>query len=59
MKEFLSQAGVPYTVRNVDEDLGAYDHLIALGFRTVPVTLVGDTAIVGFDAEALGAAISA
>ena len=48
-----------FTVHDVDEDPGAYDRLIALGFRTVPVTLVGDTAIIGFDAEALAAAIRA
>lgn len=57
MKEFLSHAGVPYTVHDVDQDLDAYDRLIALGFRTVPVTLVGGTSIVGFDAEALAAAL--
>lgn len=54
MKEFLSQAGHPFTVLDVDEDLEAYDRLIALGYRTVPLTLVGETAVVGFDPAALG-----
>lgn len=48
-----------FTNRNVDDDLDAYDALVALGYRTVPVTLVGDTAIVGFRPEALAAALSA
>jgi glutaredoxin len=57
VKEFLSQAGVPFTALNVDDDLAAYDRLIAMGFRTVPVTLVGDIAIAGFDPAALGDAL--
>lgn len=59
MKEFLSRAGRPFTVRNVDEDLSAYQDLIARGFRAVPVTIIGDTAIKGFDEEALRRALEA
>lgn len=57
MKEFLSRAGRPFLVRNVDEDLEAYNDLIARGFRAVPVTLIGGTAIKGFDEAALQAAL--
>ncbi len=57
MKEFLSRAGHPYTLRNVDDDLAAYQELIARGFRTVPVTIVGETAIKGYDEPALIAAL--
>jgi len=53
VKEFLSRAGYPFTARNVDEDEAAYDELIALGFRSVPVTIVGETAIRGYDPDAL------
>jgi glutaredoxin len=49
---------VPFTAFNVDEDEAAYDALIARGFRTVPVTLIGDRAVKGFDAAALTAAIA-
>jgi glutaredoxin len=59
VKELLSQAGVPYTARNIEEDDTAYDELIARGFRTVPVAVIGDTVVKGFDAEALHAAIAA
>ena len=58
MKEFLSQAGVPFTARNVEEDDAAYDELIARGFRTVPVTAIGDAVVKGFDAAALTAALA-
>jgi glutaredoxin len=59
VKAWLSQAGVPFTARNVDEDDRAYDELLALGYRTIPVTIVGDQAIKGFDAAALETAIAA
>ena len=59
MKEFLSQAGVPFTAHDVEENDTAYDALIALGFRTVPVTLIGDRVVKGFDAGALTSAIDA
>lgn len=61
MKELLSQAGVPFSVRNVETDLDAYRALIARGFRTVPVTFVGEeassVAIVGFNDTALRRAL--
>ena len=59
MKEFLSRAGAAFTVMNVDEDDRAYDALIARGLRTVPVTLVGDQVIRGYDPAALEQALAA
>jgi glutaredoxin len=59
VKELLSRAGVPFAAHNVDEDGTAYDDLIARGFRTVPVTVIGDQVVIGFDAEALTRAIAA
>ena len=50
---------MPFTAHNVDEDDKAYDELVARGFRTIPVTVFGDTIVMGFDAEALTAAIAA
>jgi glutaredoxin len=58
VKEFLSRGGVPFTAFNVDEDDRAYDDLIARGFRTVPVTVIGERVVMGFDADALTAAIA-
>lgn len=49
---------MPFTVREVDSDVAAYDALMALGFRAVPVTLVGDHAIRGYDIAALEAALA-
>lgn len=59
VKEFLSRAGVTFTVLNVDEDNRAYDALIARGLRSVPVTLIGDHVVRGFDPSALRRALDA
>jgi glutaredoxin len=57
VKEFLSRTGRSFVVRHVDEDPDAYDALLALGYRAVPVTLIGTRAVKGFDPEALAAAL--
>ena len=57
MKEFLSQAGRAFLERNVDVDTDAYDALVARGWRTVPLTFVGDATVRGFDQGALQAAL--
>ncbi len=59
MKELLSHAGAAFIAKNVDEDALAYDELIALHFRTVPVTIIGDRVIRGFDPAALRSALAA
>jgi len=59
VKAWLSRAGVEFTAYNVDEDERAYDELLARGFRSVPVTIIGDRAIKGFDEAALADAVAA
>jgi glutaredoxin len=59
VKELLSRAGVPFTAKNVDEDDRAYDELIARGFRTIPVTILGDRVLTGFNPVELSDAIDA
>lgn len=59
MKELLSQHGVAFDERLVDEDPAAYDELLALGYRTVPVTRIGSRVISGFDRDALLTALAA
>ena len=59
MKEFLSREGAPFTAYNVDEDDRAYDALLARGFRSVPVAIIGDHVVKGFDPVALRAAVTA
>lgn len=59
MKEFLSRAGHTFTVKQVDEDDTAYAELIALGVRTIPLTVIGGQMIKGYDEPKLRAAIAA
>jgi hypothetical protein len=59
VKEFLSREGQPFTVKNVEEDDAAYEALLALGFRVVPVTIVNGHVIAGFNERALRTAVSA
>jgi glutaredoxin len=58
VKEFLSQHGHSFTVRVVDDDDAAYDDLIALGYRTIPVTVIGGSVVIGFDPGALAQALA-
>jgi len=57
VKEFLSREGVEFTAYNVDEDDRAYDDLIARGWRTIPVTVIGERVVKGFDPDALRSAL--
>jgi glutaredoxin len=58
VKEFLSRAGQTFEVKNIEEDDQAYDELLALGARSVPVTLIGDRMITGFDQAQLRSALA-
>ena len=59
MKEFLSRAGKKFDVLLVDQDDLAYDELLKLGYRTVPVTVIGEHTVIGFDPDELTKALAA
>jgi glutaredoxin len=59
VKEFLSREGHAFEAKNVEEDDSAYDELMALGARSVPVTVVDGQVITGFDQARLRAALAA
>lgn len=52
-KDFLSRRGIPYTLKDIRADQAAHDELLALGFKSTPVTVVDGIAVVGFDQERL------
>lgn len=59
MKEFLSQRNITYTEKYVDRDRDAAIEMIRRsGQQGVPVTVIGDHVIVGFDRPKLERAIS-
>ena len=59
VKEFLSREGHPFEIRNIEEDDTAYDELMKLGARSVPVTVIDGQVITGFDQARLRAALTA
>jgi glutaredoxin len=53
VKAWLSRAGIRFEERSVMTDDAAYDELLSLGFRRVPVTVIGELMVQGYDPEAL------
>ncbi len=51
--EFLSRRSIPYEGRDISENSEFLDELVKTGFMATPVTIIGDEAIVGFDANRL------
>jgi glutaredoxin len=49
----LSRQGVAFVDRNVEEDDQASDELLALGFRSIPVTVIKGVPIRGYDEAAI------
>ena len=57
MKEFLSRNGFEFAVKNVDDDAEAFNEMVALGLMTIPVTIVDDIVVRGYDEKRLRAAL--
>jgi glutaredoxin 3 len=57
LKQYLNEKDVNFTERNIDQDKEAVQYLIEHGHRGVPVTVIGDQEIVGFDKEKINAAL--
>lgn len=57
VKEFLSQLGVAFAVRDVNADSTARDEFLRRGFRLPPVVLINDQAIEGFAPQRIEAAL--
>ena len=59
VKEFLSREGHAFEAKNIEEDDAAYDELMKLGARSVPVTVIGEQVVTGFDQVRLREALTA
>jgi glutaredoxin len=57
VKEFLSRNGREFVVKNVDEDPEAFNELVELGMMTIPVTIIGDSVVRGYDEKKLRVAL--
>jgi arsenate reductase-like glutaredoxin family protein len=56
--EYLSQRGVPYTEKNVARDPEAVQELMSMGLRSLPVIVIGDTRLSGFNPAAIDEALT-
>ena len=59
VKVYLSRKGVPFTELNVSRDVQALKKLVGMGFRTTPVTVIGDEKLVGYSPGKIDAALTA
>lgn len=56
--EYLSQKGVPYTEKNVAHDPQAVQELASYGLRSLPVIVIGDKRLSGFNPKAIDEALA-
>ena len=56
--EYLSQKGVPFTEKNVSRDQSAIQDLVQMKARSLPVILIGDKMLHGFNPNAIDEALA-
>jgi len=59
VKGFLSLRNVEYVEKNVSTDLDGRAELVAMGYDSTPVTVIGDRQLVGFDVSLIDEALAA
>ena len=56
--EYLSQRGVPFTEKNVARDPETVQELMSMGLRSLPVIVIGETRLSGFNPAAIDEALA-
>jgi glutaredoxin len=56
--EYLSQKGVEFTEKNVSRSPEAVQELMSLGVRSLPLILIGDKQLRGFNPKAIDEALA-
>ena len=59
VKGYLSRKGIEFTEYNVSRDREGLKALVDMGYRTTPVTVIGDEKVVGYSPAKLDAALAA
>ena len=57
VKVYLSRKGFDFTVHNVSEDRDALKELVTMGYRSTPVTVIGDEKVVGYSPSKIDEAL--
>lgn len=58
MKGYLSLRNVEYVEKNVSTDMEGRAELIAMGYDSTPVLIIGDLRLTGFDSESIDEALA-
>jgi glutaredoxin len=56
--EYLSQKGVEFTEKNVSRNSEAVQELMSMGVRSLPLILIGDKRLSGFNPKAIDEALA-
>jgi len=56
--EYLSQKGVEFTEKNVAHNPEAVQELMSMGVRSLPLILIGDKRLSGFNPKAIDEALA-
>ena len=56
--EYLSQKGVVFTEKNVSRSPEAVQELMTMGVRSLPLILIGDKRLSGFNPKAIDEALA-
>jgi glutaredoxin 3 len=56
--EYLSQKGVPFIEKNVAREPSAMQDLMSMGLRVLPVIVIGDKRLSGFNPAEIDAALA-
>ena len=59
VKVYLSRKGVEFADYNISTDREALKNLVGMGYRTTPVTVIGDAKVVGYSPAKLDEALTA
>ena len=59
VKVYLSRKDITFTEHNISEDRDALKSLVGMGFRTTPLTVIGEEKVVGYSPAKLDAALEA
>ena len=57
VKVYLSRKGIPFSEHNVSTDRESLKTLVGMGYRTTPVTVIGEEKVVGYSPAKLEAAL--
>ncbi|MDE0744768.1 MAG: hypothetical protein DK303_000933 [Chloroflexi bacterium] len=59
VKVYLSRKGFEYTEHNVSTDRDSLKDLVSMGYRSTPVTVIGEEKVVGYSPAKLDEALEA